>query len=106
MPSFDPPDSADDPPDVSVDRQVSRPDGHQSRTKVALRTGPILAGVAALLTTIAVGVGAQVASSDDLDPKFRSCAEAKSHGYGSYRDGEDVEYGWYRDADEDGIVCD
>jgi hypothetical protein len=39
------------------------------------------------------------------DPRFDTCKEAKSHGYGPYFAGDDVEYGWYRDADEDGIVC-
>ena len=38
------------------------------------------------------------------DPRFDTCKEAKAHGYGPYRSGE-TEYGWYRDADGDGIVC-
>jgi hypothetical protein len=39
------------------------------------------------------------------DPRFGTCKEAKSHGYGPYYSGEDVEYDWYRDADSDGKVC-
>ncbi|SDM97585.1 excalibur calcium-binding domain-containing protein [Allokutzneria albata] len=39
------------------------------------------------------------------DPRFGTCKEAKSKGYGPYYKGVDVEYGWYRDADSDGIVC-
>ena len=38
-------------------------------------------------------------------PLFRTCAEAKSHGYGPYRAGVDPEYEHYRDADGDGLVC-
>lgn len=46
--------------------------------------------------------------SDDggqADPRFSTCTEAKAHGYGPYYQGRDVEYGWYTDADSDGIVC-
>lgn len=39
------------------------------------------------------------------DPRFGTCKEAKAHGYGPYHAGDDAEYGWYRDADDDGIVC-
>jgi hypothetical protein len=39
------------------------------------------------------------------DPQFRTCKEAKAHGYGPYHEGTDPEYNWYRDADHDGIVC-
>ena len=39
------------------------------------------------------------------DPDFGTCKEAKAHGYGPYYSGQDVEYGWYRDADSDGVVC-
>ena len=40
-----------------------------------------------------------------LDPRFSTCTEAKSHGYGPYHQGRDTEYGWYTDADSDGLVC-
>ena len=39
------------------------------------------------------------------DPQFRTCTDAKAHGYGPYYRGKDPEYDWYRDADSDGIVC-
>ncbi|MBD3784170.1 MAG: DUF1524 domain-containing protein [Micrococcales bacterium] len=39
------------------------------------------------------------------DPRFPTCKAAKAAGYGPYRRGVDPEYGWYRDADSDGIVC-
>ncbi|MGW5079560.1 excalibur calcium-binding domain-containing protein [Micromonospora echinospora] len=39
------------------------------------------------------------------DPRYRTCAEAKDHGYGPYREGLDPEYDWYQDRDGDGIVC-
>lgn len=41
----------------------------------------------------------------DNDPRFSTCAEAKSHGYGPYHQGEDPEYYWYIDRDNDGDVC-
>lgn len=39
------------------------------------------------------------------DPRYGTCAEAKSHGLGPYRRGIDPEYAWYRDSDKDGFVC-
>jgi endonuclease YncB( thermonuclease family) len=39
------------------------------------------------------------------DPRFKTCKEAKSRGYGPYVKGVHAEYSWYRDADKDGIVC-
>ena len=39
------------------------------------------------------------------DPNYGTCKEAKAHGAGPYYQGQDPEYGWYRDADSDGIVC-
>jgi uncharacterized membrane protein YhaH (DUF805 family) len=40
-----------------------------------------------------------------LDPRFGTCGEANANGYGDYVSGVDEEYGWYRDRDKDGIVC-
>lgn len=48
---------------------------------------------------------ATTAAPSKLDPQFGTCKEAKSHGYGPYRQGVDPEYNWYRDADNDGVVC-
>lgn len=39
------------------------------------------------------------------DPRFPTCKAAKASGYGPYLRGRDVEYGWYRDGDSDGVVC-
>ncbi len=39
------------------------------------------------------------------DPRYGTCKEANSHGYGPYVRGVDPEYSWYRDADKDGVVC-
>jgi hypothetical protein len=39
------------------------------------------------------------------DPRFATCKAAKAAGYGPYKQGFDAEYGWYRDADHDGLVC-
>jgi hypothetical protein len=40
------------------------------------------------------------------DPRFDTCQEAVAAGYGPYRRGEDPEYKWYPDPDDDGVVCD
>ena len=40
------------------------------------------------------------------DPKFKSCAEAARNGYqGPYVRGVNIEYAWYQDRDNDGVVC-
>lgn len=41
----------------------------------------------------------------DTDPRFATCREAKSNGYGPYESGVDPEYDWYFDRDNDGYVC-
>ncbi len=44
-------------------------------------------------------------NSGTVDPRFGTCAEAISAGYGPYYRGQDSEYPWYIDRDSDGIVC-
>jgi hypothetical protein len=44
-------------------------------------------------------------SGGSTDPDMGTCKAAKAAGYGPYVRGVDPEYGWYRDADSDGIVC-
>ncbi|MDN4474697.1 DUF1524 domain-containing protein [Demequina sp. SYSU T00192] len=44
-------------------------------------------------------------AASSTDPRFSSCAKALDAGYGPYVRGEDEEYGWYRDGDGDGTVC-
>ena len=39
------------------------------------------------------------------DPRFNYCYEANDAGYGPYHQGQDPEYDWYDDADNDGSVC-
>ncbi len=39
------------------------------------------------------------------DPRFPTCKAANAAGYGPYYRGKDTEYGWYRDNDHDGTVC-
>lgn len=39
------------------------------------------------------------------DPDYGTCKEAIAHGAGPYVQGVDPEYGWYRDSDSDGVVC-
>jgi hypothetical protein len=49
--------------------------------------------------------GSTATGGGGQDPRFSTCTEAKAHGYGPYYQGRDSEYGWYIDADSDGIVC-
>jgi len=44
----------------------------------------------------------------DLDPRFDSCNAAINAGFGPYVDGDDPEYDFYADEDDDGdgVVCD
>lgn len=44
-------------------------------------------------------------SGGRADRRYDTCAAAKANGLGPYRRGADPEYGWYRDADGDGLVC-
>lgn len=48
---------------------------------------------------------ANTSGTGSTDPRFGTCKEALANGYGNYRQGVDEEYSWYRDADNDGVVC-
>lgn len=39
------------------------------------------------------------------DPDYGTCIVVRANGAGPYRQGIDPEYGWYRDGDKDGMVC-
>ncbi|WP_432571329.1 GmrSD restriction endonuclease domain-containing protein [Kineococcus sp. SYSU DK005] len=45
------------------------------------------------------------AAGAGTDPDFGTCKAANAAGYGPYVQGQDPEYGFYRDADGDGTVC-
>jgi hypothetical protein len=47
----------------------------------------------------------QTPAQEATDPRFDTCTKAKAAGYGPYLSGQDPEYGWYRDRDGDGRVC-
>lgn len=49
--------------------------------------------------------GGSGSGSGSLDPRFDTCGEAQSAGYGNYHQGVDPEYDWYQDRDGDGVVC-
>lgn len=86
--------------DLSMDRR--RPDG--SRTRIRAK-GKLVIAVAAAAAVAVPLVGGMLGSSSDTDPRFATCQEAKAAGYGNYREGEDSEFAWYRDANRDGVVC-
>lgn len=44
-------------------------------------------------------------TTSSLDPMFGTCGEANDAGYGPYVAGKNLEYDWYQDRDNDGIVC-
>ena len=68
-------------------------------------TQPARASVAYTTTTTTTTGGTGGTGSGGTDPQYRTCTEAKSHGYGPYYRGIDVEYPWYDDRDNDGVVC-
>lgn len=45
------------------------------------------------------------AAASGTDPRFNYCYEANDAGYGPYFQGQDPEYDWYDDRDNDGEVC-
>ena len=51
------------------------------------------------------GSGPGGSGSPGLDPRFETCTAAIAAGFGPYVAGRDAEYGWYTDADSDGVVC-
>ncbi len=51
------------------------------------------------------GPDGDAGSGGGTDTRYATCAQAKAHGLGPYVKGRDREYGWYRDGDGDGIVC-
>lgn len=54
----------------------------------------------------AVTDGSGIYDSDyATDPRFGTCKEAISNGYGPYYYEIDLEYSWYNDRDNDGTVC-
>ena len=56
-------------------------------------------------TVSAAPVPVPLADIPGVDPRFKTCKEATSGGYGPYTSGADPEYDWYRDPDHDGVVC-
>jgi hypothetical protein len=62
----------------------------------------IVRTVTATVTKRPSGSGGSGAATD---PRFSYCYEANDAGYGPYVSGVDPEYDWYRDADNDGVVC-
>jgi hypothetical protein len=54
---------------------------------------------------VVLGTTGTGGGSDGDDPRFSTCTDAKAAGYGPYYQGLDPEYDWYRDGDNDGIVC-
>ena len=57
------------------------------------------------ITDTSSDVSGGYGNDSSTDPRFGTCKEAISNGYGPYYYEIDVEYGWYNDRDSDGIVC-
>ncbi|MFF0371813.1 excalibur calcium-binding domain-containing protein [Micromonospora sp. NPDC005087] len=80
-------------------RGHGRPAGHQRRDRGAAGGGQRRhAG-----GRRARGAGA---GTPTTDPRFGTCKEANTAGYGPYYRGLDPEYAWYIDRNKDGVVCD
>jgi hypothetical protein len=70
-----------------------------ARAQERARTAAAVAAATAATAPSLAGTGG------DTDPRFNYCYEAVAAGYGPYFQGQDPEYGWYEDADNDGSVC-
>lgn len=85
--------------------------------KAALRVGITGCGSAARVprpvrAAIALGTppedsggGSSLGAAGGLDPRHPYCSDAIAAGLGPYTEGVDPEYAWYRDGDDDGVVC-
>lgn len=74
-------------------------------TTIRVQRAVVRTGVTGGGTGGSTGGGGTTGGGGGLDPRFSTCTEATSHGYGPYYQGRDPEYAWYTDADSDGAVC-
>lgn len=74
------------------------------RARASKCTNAVLTVSRASITTGTTGsTGGTTPGS--TDPRFSYCYQATASGYGPYVRGQDPEYAWYTDADNDGRVC-
>jgi hypothetical protein len=71
--------------------------------RIYLSIAALVLMVNSILTT--PGFWFPKSSESESDPRFGTCGEAIDQGYGPYFEDSDLEFGWYRDADSDGVVC-
>jgi len=95
---------------TSPTSSVSLPTSTAPSTTAPSTTAPsttvaIVTTTATKVATVATVALVSPPATSGLAPQFDSCKKAKARGYGPYYNGIDPEYGWYRDADHDGIVC-
>ena len=88
----------------AITRVLARCPGQKLPVATAFRLGGGTVAVAPAPSTTTKTSAPQPPASG-TDPRFGTCKEAKSYGYGPYQRGVDPEYAWYRDADSDGLVC-
>ena len=81
----------------------------KAQVRAAARARQKQAVAAAVSQAEAEASNDAAATSDDssgaTDPQFSYCYEANDAGYGNYVQGQDPEYDWYDDNDNDGTVC-
>lgn len=80
----------------AVDRAVARARADEQRKTAR--------AVANALASVPAAAPAPTGGGGGTDPRFDYCYNAQDAGYGPYYAG-DTEYGWYDDADGDGVVC-
>ena len=56
-------------------------------------------------TSPTMTAGGSTTTTGGVDPRFGYCYQAVAAGYGPYVRGNDTEYAWYTDSDNDGRVC-
>lgn len=78
-------------------------------TKAPVVVAPLVAKTTAPATKAPAPVARTKAPApppaDSVDRDYGTCKEAKANGKGPYYQGRDPEYDYYRDADDDGVVC-
>lgn len=82
---------------------TGNPKASKGQGSSTVASSPVAVPAVPAPVTKAAPVAEQPAANGQ-DPKFASCKAAKEAGFGPY-DKSQVEYGWYRDANNNGTVC-
>lgn len=85
--------------------QARRIEQRKAATAVKAAKSAAFAAGAASVKPAASSTAPTSTTTSSTDPRFSYCYEANDAGYGPYYQGQDPEYAWYNDSNNDGIVC-